>query len=179
MSSVYIDPELKLFSRDVPHKKIVIGSSTWLIAPLPAGDFAFHRHNSHDTNGYGGCFVDFLLDDGTTQTFKGPYRIYRPNDFGTPIEAERRLGIPGVLAQASKITVGKNIGYANSKSPEVVYRETQWRLGDWKDRVKIEWRGFEFAITKRGSIVYPSRDELRELFNEPRFQKVKVPAKTN
>lgn len=178
MSAVYIESDLKLYSIDVPHEKFVIGKATWLIAPLPAGDFCFHRYQLHDTQGYGGCFINFLMADDTIETYKGPYRIYSPNDFGTASEAESRLGIPGVLAQATKLTVGKNLGLY-TKNPEIIFQEKSWKLGDWKDRVIGDWRGYEIAVTKRGSIAYPSKDDLKELFASPRLKKPKVPVKTN
>lgn len=163
MSAVYIDSELKLKTTDVPHKKIIHNGHTWMIAPLPAGDFVFHRYHFRDRNGYGGSIVDFLMDNGEIESLMGPYVCYSPSDFGTAIEAERLTGISGVLVQASKITVGKNLGRW-TQTPEIVYSEKDWHLGDWKDRVKKEWRGLEFAITKRGSIMYPPKDDIAEMF---------------
>lgn len=171
MSAVYIDAELKLKTTDVPHKRFEHNGCTWMIAPLPAGDFAFHRYHWRDRRGYGGGIIDFLMDSGEIESLMGPFSVYSPSDFGTALEAEKTLGIAGVLVQATKITVGRNLG-RYTQTPEIVYRETSWHLGDWKDRVKPEWRGFEFAITKRGSIMYPPKSDIAEMFRgKPRKTK--------
>lgn len=175
MTAIILEADQRLRTVDLPHKKIVIGCSTWLACKLPAGDYAFHQHSNFDHDGYGGNPVEFLLENGDIETFHGPYRRYDLAILGADPIAERLLGIPGCSVQATKLTVGKNLGRW-MKTPEIVYRETCWRLGNWKDRVRPEWRGMEFAVTKRECVFYPSVDEVKEMFRDPRLKQPKRPA---
>lgn len=174
VSAVYIEPDLKLLTNAVPHKKIHHAGFIWMIAPLPAGDFAFHRQHLRDQNGYGGSVIDFLMEDGEIESLRGPYHVHELSEFGTHLEAEKITGILGVLAQATKITVGKNVGYFGT-DPQIVYRETEWKLGNWKTRVKAEWKGLEFRIECRGMVVYPSKSDIADMFRtKPYKSKIAV-----
>ena len=146
--SVYLDPERKISSLDLPHRKIKQGERTYYVATFPEGDAAIHYHTLRDQHGYGESLGGFLMEDGTIEVVKGPYTCFGAFDFG---EA-KALGVSTV--KVSKLTVGKNLSVYCGKPKSVVFQETEWHVGDWRDRVKPEWKGLEVAIERRGCIQY-------------------------
>lgn len=137
---VYIDCDNKITTMDVPHKRVVSGGTVYFIGRFPEGDYAIHKSHPRDKNGYGGSEISFLLEDGTIETVKGPYSCLGHFDFGTLELCAKLTGIADINNTVSRIEVGKKVKSCIEPHEEgIVYRETKFVLGDWKDRIKQEW----------------------------------------
>lgn len=150
LCGVYINPETKLTTMDVPHKVVDCGGAIYFIARHPEGDYAIHRWSTRDQNGYGAMEVTFLLDDGSLRTVKGPYSTQGPFDFGTAERMAQMTGIADIAAKAYRLAVGRNLWSYAPGPREIVFEEPQFVLGDIRPRVKAEWLGLELRIESRG-----------------------------
>lgn len=153
MGGVYLDSELGLTTLDLPHRKWPKDARLpFYIARLPAGDYAAHQCESDWGKGYGGATVEFLMEDGTVEKIKGPFRVGCPKGAGDEF--------PGIHHRAFKIHVF-NESWNYGKKIESVYSDKEWRVGgEWQDVVPADYAGFFYGIESRGCVMYPTGDEL-------------------
>jgi len=137
-------------SDEVQHQKHVIDGVIFYVAQYPEGDYSVHR-SDRCKDGYGGQVVSFLLTDGSIENVKGPFSLGGSANFIG--DQKRRLAeMMGVdesdLDSATKLTIGNNL-WSYTKAKEIVFQEVGFRVGDWRRRLKDEWRGFEVKIECR------------------------------
>lgn len=153
MGGVIICHDTEATTLTVPHKRV----GSYFFAQLPAGDFAVHRHDRDYEEGYGRAWIEFLMDDGTIEQVKGPFREYELHLTATEEDLEKRFGIAGLSAYATKITVGRNLGLYQSKPPEVEFSEDLFAITPWTERMLPEWEGLEVMISTRRSKMWPTK----------------------
>lgn len=159
---VIIDHDSDCTTRNTPHKKVTIGSYTHYFAQLPAGDWMRHVHDSGNERGYCGDMVEFLLEDGTTETVKGPFQCcgslsHDSYYLESLIDA---TGMEELRTMASKITVGRRLLGLTNVGPEIVYQEDEMSIIPITDRLLPEWNGLELKIQLRGETKYSTVGEL-------------------
>ena len=152
LHGVYLDYDTKLTTLMVPHKKIVHAGVMYYIGQLPEGDYAIHK--TEDGRGYGGAEVAFMMEDCTIDVVKGPYSCRGAFDFGTAQLMAEITGCPGITIQATRMSVGRNLSSYDKRKADVLFEETRFMLGDWRERLRPEWRGLQVAVNRRGSINY-------------------------
>lgn len=151
-----IDHENGCTTTDTPHKKITMGRYTHYFAKLPAGDWMRHVHDSRDEHGYCGDTVEFLMEDGTTELVKGPYRCqgslsHDSYDLESLIEL---TGMEELRTQATKITVGRKLLGLTDSGSEIVHEEKAMSIVPIPERLRPEWKGLDLKIAFRGCIKY-------------------------
>lgn len=160
--AVYIDSCQKLTSRDLPHHKVVLGKVTWLLAQLPEGDWRCHHHGMYNGGGYGDALVEFLIVDGTFESFKGPYHS-QPDDSSIAI-LEQRAGITGLANRAIRVDVGENIcDYC--KVRKVLFSD-EFSLTPLSERIKPEYEKYDIIVWSRdmGRHIPKGSPEHKKLF---------------
>lgn len=150
MSGVYLNYETKLTTTDIPHKVFQYGGYTYFVARHPEGDFAIHEWGRYQ-EGYGGSNVDFLLDDGTIRTVKGPFSKAGCFDFGIAMKLAELMGVPDIAVIAHRLTVGTNLTLAafGMSKPSIVYDEPSFSIEPFRNRLRPEWAGLEVQIHNR------------------------------
>jgi hypothetical protein len=133
LHGVYLDPEAKISTMDIPHHKIKRGADTWYVAKMPEGDYIIHEHLPRYQQGYGGSMVTFLLDDGTYETVKGPFSRAGAFDHGALDElAKHGFKHNG---QAFKLIVGTGLWPYSGGDRNVVHEEPELAVGRYKERL--------------------------------------------
>lgn len=157
-------------SKSMPHKKCVIGINTYYVCRYPEGDYCIHRKGS-SSGGYGGYDVEFLMEDGTIEVVKGPFRIGGSDQIaGTQYEAiADAIGVTHeeFCKRAVRIVVGSNLMVCSSLARKIVYEEKEFTVGEWRERLNPEWSWLEVAIWNREigrySTVKAALKELEDL----------------
>lgn len=157
-------------SRSMPHKKCVIGINTYYVCRYPEGDYCIHRKGS-SSGGYGGYDVEFLMEDGAIEVVPGPFRIGGSDQIaGTQYEAiADAIGVDRqeFCKRATRIVVGSDLIFSSHPKRQIAYEETEFTIGDWRERLKPEWIGLEVCIWNREIGRYLIvEDALRELEDE-------------
>jgi hypothetical protein len=153
-----------VITSEVPHKKISIPNKYWkgkndiyYVSKYPEGDAHIHVSYPVDKNGYAGSEMDFLLEDGTIETVRGPYCLDGAFDFGESKMLAELLNDDTLTIKAYRLVVGKNLkgccGSPKAKE-EIVYQEIDMVAGDINNRIKKEWEGLECDVYGRGVIYH-------------------------
>ena len=146
-------------SMKMPHKKYKSSRQTFYVTQYPEGDYCIHG-TAGGGEGYGGYRVEFLMEDGTTEVVTGPFNVSTFLYGSEKEELAKLMGVqPDDLNSATQLTFGRNLG-AYSKMPELIRKETEFTVGDWRDRVLPEFAGMEVAVIRRGWIAYHRTDDV-------------------
>lgn len=133
----------------------------YFFAKFPAGDYAIHSWRERDQAGYGGRMISFLMVDGSYRTVRGPFIHMGYFDHGIPQMLAATLREPELANRATKLVVGEGLLFYNSTQKRVVvHAESDWHLGDWKQRLKPEWSGLTVAVVSRSGTSYSSVDKI-------------------
>lgn len=165
--AVYIDGMQKITTRDVPHVKAEFGSDIWLIGKLPEGDYSCHVQHLTYRDGYGGMVVEFLMLDGTIESFKGPFHE-TPEEYN--IESlERQTGITDLRNRAMRIEVGTNIQNAlhpKDETTEIVFSD-EFSIIPLAERLKPEFEKHQITVWGRhmGRYYRPFDKDLKDIFD--------------
>ena len=146
MRFVTLDGELR--SDRTPHEKCVIGGVTYYFARMPEGDFFIHVSDNWK-QGYGAGEVDFLMIDGTTKTVVGPWQRNGAYACGEAELIAKTLNRPEIAVQATRLVIGRNLWSYCAQPKIVVFEEKELLLGDWRQRMRKEWIGWECEVKKR------------------------------
>lgn len=137
-------------SDEVQHQKHVIDGVIFYVAQYPEGDYSVHR-SDRCKDGYGGQVVSFLLTDGSIENVKGPFSLGGSANF-IGDQKHRLADMMEVdesdLDSATKLTIGKNL-WSYGKPKDILFQEPSFLVGDWRRRLKEEWRGYEVKIECR------------------------------
>lgn len=146
-----------------PHRKAVVGSVTYYFTQLAEGDYHIHKKYPGDGGGYGGDVIDFLMEDGSIDRVKGPYNCLGSYDHGDAINLANAVGDPALALKATKLIVGRDLGIFSAATRAVLFQETEWHVGNWRERLRPEWRGNQISVVNRcGSETFsmPASDEI-------------------
>jgi hypothetical protein len=150
-------------SDQVPHRKCQVSDQTFYVAQYPEGDYCIHMAD-RSQRGYGGDVITFLMQDGTVERVKGPFRIGGSVTIysATRYTIADELGIDRAefCRQAVRLTVGRGLWKTMAKDKEVVHSDEWYSLQPVRERLKPEWAGLDLAIGGREIIVYKSVDEI-------------------
>ena len=150
-------------SAQVPHRKCQVADQTFYVAQYPEGDYCIHMAD-RSQQGYCGDVITFLMEDGSIESVKGPFRIggsVQIYQFTKYMIADE-LGIDRAefCRQAARLTVGRGLWKTMAKDQEVVHRETTFSMQPLHERLKPEWSGLEVKIECREIGRYSSVDEI-------------------
>lgn len=165
MGAVYLGGSTKLTSDNVKHRKIKCGQDVYYIARMPEGDFYWHVSYPTNKEGYGGDNIDFLLEDGTIETVKGPFGSSSfAHNMGNP---ESATGFPDIRTVATRLIVGRGLEpFDSEQKKEIVFEESTFVAGDWRDRFRPEWDGLEINVVGRSMTRILSPRDVSASLNE-------------
>ncbi len=148
MGGVFLGCHTQSKSDNTKHRKIQYGGTTYYIAIMPEGDFFWHASYAAYKDGYGGSVIDFLLEDGTIESVKGPFSS---SSFAYELhDAAKVTGFPGIANRVTMLVAGRNIhSYSAKGKPEIVFEEKTFVLGDWGSRIKPEWAELDVTVIGR------------------------------
>lgn len=138
------------------HKKVKYRGNTYYISRYKEGDAHIHESRPYDKQGYGGDIIKFLLEDGTIDEVRGPYCCDGLFDFGKAEKLAKYLDDPSLLIEVTKLIVGNNLflGKWGGGKREVLFEETDFIPGNYKERIKSEWDNMEIQVCIRGGSFY-------------------------
>jgi hypothetical protein len=162
-----------LTTMDIPHKRIQHGGKVYFVGVFPEGDLAIHEWSPTYQKGYGGSLVTFLLDDGTTETVRGPFSCGDIFDQGRSGILKNGYGITG-KPPACKITVGRNLwGHAvYGRKAEMMFQESALRCDSFMGRLREAVNrplpvDYEVRVEYRNSARVLRKEEVAELLDKP------------